>query len=162
MGQQSLWADTEKSHTYERHAQCLLQKHWTHCHSPDGQQWRLWDLKHKSLHWMVLFIHDHHYNLLSLILHKQHQTCLIHSLMLCKNGTVIYYIAQPVFLSYVNIKQKWNKNSPSLSVAWHNGACLECTDLTQDGMTSVKLNISGQIISFIQHYLWAHLCWLML
>lgn len=54
------------------------------------------------------------------------------------------------------INQIWNKNSPSLSVAWHNGECLECTDLTQDGMTSVKLNISGQIITSIQHCIRTH------
>ncbi len=49
------------------------------------------------------------------------------------------------FNKYIN--QIWNKSSPSLSVAWHNGACLECTDLTQDDMTSIKWNRSGQIHS---------------
>lgn len=103
-----------------------------HCHSPDGQQWRLWDLKHKSLHWMVLFIHDHHHNLLSLILHKER--------------TVQFETILIILVSLFLIKYEI-KTSPSLSVAWHNGACLECTDLTQDDMTSVKLNISDQIPS---------------
>lgn len=41
-----------------------------HESTPDWQQCRLGNLKHKSLHWMVLFVHDDHHYLLCIVLEE--------------------------------------------------------------------------------------------
>lgn len=52
-------------------SETFVSKHrhwWTLRHIPNGKQRRLGNLKHKSLHWMVLFVHDDDHHLLGLIL----------------------------------------------------------------------------------------------
>lgn len=41
---------------------------------PDGKQRRLRNLKHKSLYWVMLFVHDDHHNLLCIILVEKSKT----------------------------------------------------------------------------------------
>ncbi len=46
---------------------------------PDGQQWRLGNLKHKSLYWMMLFVHDDHHHLLCIILGGKWRTSAVYT-----------------------------------------------------------------------------------
>lgn len=83
---------------------------------PDGKQWRLWNLKHKSLYRMMLFIHDDHHHLLCIILGEERDISRVNRQM-------------SIDTFPINVL-------PFQWVASHTAECLECTDSVLGDMTS--------------------------
>lgn len=98
-----------------------------HESTPDWQQCRLGNLKHKSLHWMVLFVHDDHHHLLCIILEED-------------STRMKSWETNRGFLNFSDSAP--GNILPSQWEASHSEECPECTDSALGDMTSE--NSSGE------------------